>query len=315
MTNLFTYRQAVEPEVDDDLERHGFCVLRDIASKTEIAEIDQALDPRFAATPFCQGGFYGPRTKRFGGLLKRVPAVERLVRHPAIMRRVRSVLEPWCDTIQLNLTQALELHPGAPAQFPHRDQDMWRGPTGQIEYLVNVMWPISPFKAENGATLIWPGSHNASSAVKEAQPIAVEAEPGSAILFLGSTLHGAGANMTGAIRRGIIVSYCLGWLKPYENQWLTYPPDAARAFDPELAALVGYQQHRPNLGNYDGQCPSILLRGEPPEYLAATDALRPDQEGALAEFLDQQRTSQLPPAGGIAEIGAGRNKREVKSNG
>src|SRR3546814_2890557 len=100
------------------------------------------------------------------------------------------------------------------------DLDMWRGPTGQIEYLVNVMWPISPFKAENGATLIWPGSHNAGS-TQDAQPVAVEAEPGSAILFLGSTLHGAGANMTGAIRRGIIVSYCLGWLKPYENQRLT----------------------------------------------------------------------------------------------
>jgi hypothetical protein len=48
--------------------------------------------------------------------------------------------------------------PGAPAQFPHRDQDMWRGPTGEFEYLVNVMWPISPFKAENGATLVWPGA-------------------------------------------------------------------------------------------------------------------------------------------------------------
>ena len=168
MTNLSTYRQAVEPTVDDDLQGQGFCVLRDIASKTEIAEIDQALDPRFAATPFCQGGFYGPRTKRFGGLLKRVPAVERLVRHPALMCLVRSVLDPWCDTIQLNLTQALELHPGAPAQFPHRDQDMWRGPTGEIEYLVNVMWPISPFKAENGATLIWPGSHNAGSKIGRA---------------------------------------------------------------------------------------------------------------------------------------------------
>jgi hypothetical protein len=115
--------------------------------------------------------------------------------------------------------------------------------------------------------------------------------------------------MTGAIRRGIIVSYCLGWLKPYENQWLTYPPDAARAFDPELAALVGYQQHRPNLGNYDGQCPSILLRGEPPEYLAATDALRPDQEGALAEFLDQQRTGQLPGWGDCRNRGRAEQKR------
>ena len=300
---------------DETLRERGFCVLRDVEPKSRLAEIDRALHPRFAATPFCQGGFYGPRTKRFGGLLKRAPAVESLVRNPAVMSLVRAFLEPWCDTVQLNLTQALELHAGAPAQFPHRDQDMWRGPTGELEYLVNVMWPISPFKADNGATLIWPGSHNGGQGDDGAEPIAVEAEPGSAIIFLGSTLHGAGSNHTDQVRRGIIISYCLGWLKPYENQWLTYPPDVASAFDPELAALVGYQQHRPNLGNYDGQCPSILLAGEPPEHLAAVDALRPDQEGALSEFLRRQRTEQLPPAGGIAEIERGRNKREVKSNG
>ena len=301
-------------KADEKLRQHGFCILRDVESRSRIEEIDRSLHPRFAATPFCQGGFYGPRTKRFGGLLKRAPVVESLVQNPAVMRLVHAILEPWCDTVQLNLTQALELHPGAPAQFPHRDQDMWRGPTGELEYLVNVMWPISPFTAENGATLVWPGSHNGGQGDDGAEPVAIEANPGSAIIFLGSTLHGAGSNHSNAVRRGIIVSYCLGWLKPYENQWLTYPPEVASAFAPELAALVGYQQHRPNLGNYDGQCPSILLGGEPPDHLAAIDALRPDQEGALSEFLRQQ-TDQLPPAGGIAEIERGRNKREVKSNG
>jgi hypothetical protein len=300
-------------KADEKLRQHGFCILRDVEPGSRIEEIDRSLHPRFAATPFCQGGFYGPRTKRFGGLLKRAPAVESLVQNPAVMRLVHAILEPWCDTVQLNLTQALELHPGAPAQFPHRDQDMWRGPTGEFEYLVNVMWPISPFKAENGATLVWPGSHNGGQGDDSAEPVAIEADPGSAIIFLGSTLHGAGSNHSNAVRRGIIVSYCLGWLKPYENQWLTYPPEVASAFDPELAALVGYQQHRPNLGNYDGQCPSILLGGDPPDHLAAIDALRPDQEGALSEFLRQQ-TDQLP-GWGIAEIERGRNKREVKSNG
>ena len=59
---------------------------------------------------------------------------------------------PWCDTIQLNLTQAMALHPGAPPQLPHRDQDMWRGAIGEIEYLVNVMWPFTRYTRENGAT-------------------------------------------------------------------------------------------------------------------------------------------------------------------
>lgn len=88
--------------------------------------------------------------------------------------------------------------------------------------------------------------------------------------------------------RAKIVSYCLGWLKPYENQWLAYPPDVARCFSSELAALVGYAQHRPNLGNYEGQCPSVLLKGTLPGRLAAIDALRPDQEAQVAEFVERQ---------------------------
>jgi hypothetical protein len=100
------------------------------------------------------------------------------------------------------------------------------------------------------------------------------------------------------VRRGAIVSYCLGWLKPYENPWLAYPPHIARYFARDLAALVGYVQHRPNLGNYEGQCPSILLSGEPLERIGAIDALRPDQEQMLAQFV---RSQDWPPACTLAE--------------
>lgn len=275
-----------------ELAARGYCVLHDIVTPAVIGAIDHDLSQRFAATPFCQGGFYGPRTKRFGGLLKRSDRAAGLVQNPTILDLARTVLEPWCDVVQLNLAQALELHPGAPAQFPHRDQDMWRGPTGEIEYLVNVMWPLTPYRRENGATLIWPESHNGGEAgAQDKDPVAVECDPGSAIVFLGSTLHGAGANASLGVRRGIIVSYCLGWLKPYENQWLVYPPDVAKRFPSDLAELVGYRQHRPNLGNYEGQCPSVLLRDGLGEHLAATDALRPDQESALADFLTEQQSA------------------------
>ncbi len=49
--------------------------------------------------------------------------------------------------------------PGAPPQLPHRDQDMWRGAIGEMEYLVNVMWPFTRYTRENGATVVWPDSH------------------------------------------------------------------------------------------------------------------------------------------------------------
>jgi hypothetical protein len=274
----------------EQLLEQGWCVIPNAVSPQLIGALDADLAADFEETPFCKGGFYGPRTKRFGRLLARSPLAPKIVQHPLILGITRRVLEPWCDTIQLNLTQGLALYPGAPPQLPHRDQDMWRGAIGETEYLVNVMWPFTRYNRRNGATIMWPRSHGRQALTSEPPPgeFAVELEPGSALLFLGSTLHGAGGNASTEIRRGAIVSYCLGWLKPYENQWLAYPPAVARNFNRELAALVGYQQHRPNLGNYEGQCPSVLLQRHVPDRFAAMDALRPDQEALMAEFVREQ---------------------------
>lgn len=281
------------PDINDaaGLFADGYTVLRGAADPALVAEIEADFADRFEATPFCEGGFYGESTKRFGRLLIRSSHVADLVMNPAILALSESALGPWCDRLQLNLAQAIELHPGALPQFPHRDQDMWAGEIGRMEYLVNVMWPLTPFTRENGATLIWPGSHGAEALAPEAKcdPVVAEANPGDAIVFLGSTLHGAGGNKSNGVRRGIIISYCLGWLKPYENQWLAYPPEVAKNFAPDLAALAGYAQHRPNLGNFEGQCPSILFDGYPDDPIAAVDALRPDQSAMLAEHVAWQR--------------------------
>ncbi len=267
------------------LAAQGWTILKGLVPQGFIEGLSADLESAFEATPFCTGDFYGERTKRFGSLLRRSDKLSELVLCPEILRIADHFLLPWCEAVQLNLGQAIGIFPGAPAQFPHRDQDMWQGVKGEVEYLVNIMWPLTPFTAENGATLIYPETHGSRALETDtpAQPICAECEPGDAIVFLGSTLHGAGENRTAHPRKAIVLSYCLGWLKPYENQWLAYPPSIARTFSPELAALVGYRQHRPNLGNFEGVCPSILLADAVPEHLGAIDALRPDQADAVAE--------------------------------
>jgi ectoine hydroxylase-related dioxygenase (phytanoyl-CoA dioxygenase family) len=272
------------------LVRDGWCVLASAANPATLSAVEADLDDRFASTPLCQGAFYGERTKRFGSLLTRAMAVKDLMMHPLILGVVEQMLLPWCERIALNLTQAIEIHPGALPQLPHRDQDMWQGPKGGIEYLVNVMWPLTPFTRSNGGTRLWTGSHfdQESSDLPEEESTVPVISPGDALIFLGSTLHGGGGNVSLAPRRGIVISYCLGWLKPFELQWLVYPPQVARHFSPELAALVGYAQHRPNLGNVEGQCPSVLLGDNLPDHLPAIDALRPDQAAAADLFVRSQ---------------------------
>lgn len=278
----------------------GYCIIPALLPESRIVPLAADLAPHFAETPTSEGPFYGSDTKRFGGLLARSSHAAALVQHNLVLGIVKTVLGPWCDEIALNLTQAIELMPNSIEQVPHRDQDMWPcsrlvAPEHKIEFLVNVMWPFTPYTNENGATRIWPGSHRRQSEQlpDPADAISAEMSPGSALLFLGSTLHAGGANRTLAPRRGMIVSYTLGWLKPYELQWLVYPPEVARQFPAGLAALAGYRIHRPNLGNVEGQCPSALLEPDGGFPAGAIDALGPEQEELIARY----RTGAITPQG------------------
>ncbi|MBO9582055.1 MAG: phytanoyl-CoA dioxygenase family protein [Sphingobium sp.] len=270
------------------LMKNGYCIIPAAISTDQVAALAADLEGDFARTPRASGPFYGSATRRFHGLLRRSAHMDGFVRHKLVYGIVQAVLGGACDTIQLNLTQAIEILPGGDIQPPHRDQDMWPVRVPGIEYLVNVMWPFTPYTHENGATRIWPGSHRRQDELllDPAEAVSACMAPGEALLFLGSTLHGGGANATMVPRRGMIVSYSLGWLKPYELPWLAYPPQVARAFHPELSALAGYRAHRPNLGTYEGRCPSVLLEEHDGTPLGAVDALRPEQEALIARFYD-----------------------------
>lgn len=273
------------------LVNDGYCIIQDCLPAETLAALNQDIDQTFRETPFGIGDFYGYNTKRFGSLVKRSRYCADLVLEPLVLRLVENVLGSSCERIQLNVAQAISVHPGEIAQFPHRDDDMWPCTKNEREFLVNVIWPLSQFSADNGATRIYPGSDRQviENLTQLGRPAIAECSPGDAIVFLGSTIHGAGANVSDEERRAVVVGYSLGWLKPYENNWLAYPPQVARTFSPELAALVGYAQHRPNLGNYEGQCPSILLGDRVPAHIHAIDSLRPDQAQAVREFAAIQR--------------------------
>lgn len=295
------------------LLKQGYCIIDDLAAPALIAALAADFDEHFSATGTSQGLFSGEGSRRFAGLLKKSRHAASFVENDLILAITQQLLGPWCDHYSLNLTQAIELVPGAETQVPHRDQDMWPcnrfvAPNAGVEFLVNVMWPLSPFTRDNGATLVWPGSHKRQPEllIDPAEAISAEMSPGSALVFLGSTLHAAGANSTAIPRRGMIISYCLGWLKPYELPWLAYPPEVARHFSDSLARLAGYRLHRPNLGTYEGRCPSLLLKGNPTPA-RAVDALLPEQEALIKAWRHGTVTAPdfaepPPPAAGDVAI-------------
>jgi ectoine hydroxylase-related dioxygenase (phytanoyl-CoA dioxygenase family) len=96
-----------------------------------------------------------------------------------------------------------------------------------------------------------------------------EMPAGSAVCYTGGTIHAGGANTTTVPRRGAHLSYCLGWLRTEENNYLAVPPQLAAQLPRQAQELLGYAVHDsiPRGGGYLGmvrmQDPvELIARGE-----------------------------------------------------
>ncbi len=74
---------------------------------------------------------------------------------------------------------------------------------------------------------------------------------GSLLLYLGTTVHGGGANRNEAPRAGLINTYSLGWLRQEENQYLNVPREVAMTHSTTIRHLMGYCRH-PSPNGYLG---------------------------------------------------------------
>ena len=121
-----------------------------------------------------------------------------------------------------------------------------------IEPQFNTIWALTDFTADNGATRVVPGSHlwDWNQRAEPEQIVQAEMQAGSVLLYTGSVLHSGGQNNSQQSRLGLNITYCLGWLRQEENQYLSCPPHIAKTLDPELQDLLGYTQGNYALGYY-----------------------------------------------------------------
>lgn len=204
------------------LRAEGCAIIVNKLPPDDTQQFADDLQPALKEAPFAEGAFLGQWTKRLGGLLSRSNVAQTIAEDSQILALMEGILGPNCDRIQINLTQATAIHPFQNSQYVHRDEGLFEYCSVEGEKMVNVMWALTDFTAYNGATLVVPGSnHWDKERIPEPHEIQrAEMSRGSVLIWLGSTLHAAGANNTAVVRLGAIISYNLGWLRQGENQLL-----------------------------------------------------------------------------------------------
>ena len=239
---------ATSDDILAALDKDGVTIVRDFLPSDLVSRLNAELQPHIDAFRMRDvktgyDDFLGGSTVRLHGIAAKSESFTEALLEPRMLAVMDALLKPNCTDYHLSSAELIEIRGGETAQVIHRDDDSWpRAAQAASPLVINVMMALTDYTADNGATIVVPGSHKwDAERVPEAEEITQAVMPaGSAAIFTGQTLHGGGTNTSGKVRRGLSVSFCHGWLVPVENSWLGIPLERIRQLPERAQELLGY---------------------------------------------------------------------------
>lgn len=242
-------------DIAEAIMRDGAAIAEGVISPDVLGRFNAELDVIQAKEPGPRQYMNDTVASFFGENARNIPGVtgksgvflKEILCHPLFVGLCEQILRPNCSTYQVNFANIMERGPGAPEQLLHRDDGVWPHFPRPLPYVLEfaMMMALGEFTADIGATRIVPGSHlwDPERLPEPHEIVVAEMEPGSAAFYLGETIHAGGANKTNRWRRGMHLSYCLGWLRTEENNYLIAQPDLVRDLPRQVQAMIGYGIH------------------------------------------------------------------------
>lgn len=251
---------ALVQEQHEQLMRDGYIILPDLASPDMLDSLRQAAAPHLEHMG--RNSFEGERTQRIYGVPEKLRAADPFIEHPLVLAHLDRLLLP---NYLLSQAQVINILSESPAQPLHIDDAFYPWPRPRPPLSVATVFAVDDFTAENGATVVIPGSHvwSEDRFPQEGDRRVCAAMPaGSCVLFLGNLWHGGGENYSGNSRLAITAQYCEPWLRTQENFFLSVSRDTAAAVSENLRRMLGYSIHPPFAGMCNGMHPKRMLPDE-----------------------------------------------------
>jgi ectoine hydroxylase-related dioxygenase (phytanoyl-CoA dioxygenase family) len=239
------------------IEREGYVVIEGLLSRETCEAIREDVTPRFRYSSG-RNNFEGFATQRLYGMISKTDVCDALVEHPRILALADHILEP---NYLLSQLQAINVLPGEAAQPLHHDDGFYRVPRPRAPLGVATIFAIDDFTAENGATVLLPGSHawGDRDPTEADARVSVVMPAGSVVFFVGTLWHGAGANRTQRARLCVTAQYCAPWCRQQENFSLSVPRERVKRSSEHIQRMLGYSVCPPFMGFVDGKHPKRLL--------------------------------------------------------
>ena len=247
MSIEFYDRDVETANVVAALQRDGAVVVREQAEPELVdAVLDDFREHFDSSGTRDESDFNGYKTLRISSVLAVSRASAELVGHRRVLEVADAILLPHCVNYRIGSLTAIEIHPGETDQMLHPDDGIYPIKIPGMEMQISALWSLHDFNEQNGATRVVPGSH--SQMIRcfyrgDTEAVQVFMPKGSVLFYLGSTLHGGGANHSDAPRAALVNTYALGWLRQEENQYLNVPREIAESYPETIRNLMGYRSH------------------------------------------------------------------------
>lgn len=257
-----------------DLDDHGFCYVDKALDGQQLAAVGRRLSEQAKAERQRGIDYKNPGhldNQWVNMLINKGVEFHQLIVHPLIDDLITHLLG---EAYLLSCCDAQIKHPGSDFMPLHTDQ-WWMPQPNRIEdphvrvarmnrsvggalsidtpceyiappAVANVMWMITDFTFDNGATLVVPGSHRSGRQPDQSVPHRIDTvvgtgRAGTALVFDGRLWHAAGKNTTAESRYGITCTFCGPQFRQLENYTRGLRGEVLKSASPELLKRLGFQ--------------------------------------------------------------------------
>lgn len=242
-----------------EIKTNGYTLLKDIFSKDECEHLKSLLEadaekysPHYAGAQ--KGTAHGLQDKSGEKVVFNLHNKHRdymkVFSQPDVLATVGAMLQDGSyknsEAFHLLNISARSPLKGNKGQQIHLDSNL---PGGEYPIIMIALFMLDTFTAENGATIVIPGSHRrtgyAEDGVKNKDEVVVEGSPGSVIIYNGSLWHGGGPKSIDGTRWAIVLGYGRWFIKPSFDFMQNTPREVYERMSDAEKELFGFRSNPP----------------------------------------------------------------------